>query len=126
MGSRRSATAPAGVSARQILSGAGGALDCGARVLGRFQAPHRRLPSAVRGTARQPLTERGGALCATRHGIADIVPSVESVIDRLQSAAYELVLDGESYRRRQRPTPARPADPDAPPTPRQARRRRRT
>lgn len=49
----------------------------------------------------------------------------QSAIDRLQSAAYELVLDGDSYRRRQRPTPGQPSDPTLSPAT-QARRRRRT
>jgi DNA replication protein DnaC len=44
----------------------------------------------------------------------------QSAIDRLQSSAYELVLDGESYRKRQKPTAAGPID-----TPPGARRSRR-
>lgn len=44
----------------------------------------------------------------------------QSAIDRLQSAAYELVLDGESYRRRQKPGLTGNGD-----TPTTARRRRR-
>jgi DNA replication protein DnaC len=35
----------------------------------------------------------------------------QSAIDRLQSSAYELVLDGQSYRRRQKPTPGTSPDP---------------
>jgi hypothetical protein len=35
----------------------------------------------------------------------------QSAIDRLRSSAYELILDGESYRRRQKPTPGDPTDP---------------
>ena len=46
----------------------------------------------------------------------------QSAIDRLQSAAHELVLDGESYRQRQKP--AVDADLDDTPAPRRSSRRR--
>ncbi len=46
----------------------------------------------------------------------------QSAIDRLQSAAHELVLDGESYRQRQKPPVTDPLD-EAPATRRSSRRR---
>jgi DNA replication protein DnaC len=48
----------------------------------------------------------------------------QSAIDRLQSAAHELVLDGESYRQRQRPTITIDALDQPAPPPRSSRRRR--
>ncbi len=38
----------------------------------------------------------------------------QSAIDRLQSSAYELVLEGESYRRRQKPSPGQTTTPSPP------------
>ena len=35
----------------------------------------------------------------------------QSAMDRLQSAAYELIVEGESYRQRQKPRRHQPADP---------------
>jgi hypothetical protein len=49
----------------------------------------------------------------------------QSAIDRLHSAAHELVLDGESYRQRQKPGVTTQPALDQPPAPRRTSRRRR-
>ncbi len=46
----------------------------------------------------------------------------QSAIDRLQSAAHDLILDGDSYRQRQKPTAAHTLD-ETPPPQRSSRRR---
>lgn len=46
----------------------------------------------------------------------------QSAVDRLQSAAYELVVEGESYRRRQKPVVGAMPGPDCPTAPRRGRR----
>jgi len=55
---------------------------------------HHRAASTVVTSNREPIEWLGQ--------MADALLA-QSAIDRLQSAAYELVLDGESYRRRQKP-----------------------
>jgi DNA replication protein DnaC len=63
-------------------------------------------------------------LIVERHRTAaTVVTSNRTPIDRLQSAAHELVLDGESYRQRQRPGITNPLD-QPPAAPRSSRRRR--
>jgi hypothetical protein len=52
--------------------------------------------------------------CRQSHPMS--APPRQSAIDRLTSTCHELIVEGDSYRRRQRPAPP-PVDDPAPATP---------